>query len=198
MADPCQHSFKNVRKKLVKIINRMIILAVIATAINSTACFWGNDEADHEVDHAAIQKYAKQTMTKLETLSAERKQMIDTLGQSVWEGEAKKIRYDKAKALAALERMSSELDRAEKEFEAEPVPKGSGSFQEGVKSYFDRERSFMEEVGNFINAGDGQGDRGTWVALMQKPQLLSYQSALLYKAAVTASGESHNTNRLAQ
>ncbi|MCI0488209.1 MAG: hypothetical protein L0229_16600 [Blastocatellia bacterium] len=181
-----------------KIRNRMIFLAVIAMAVSSTACFWGNDEAEHEAEHAAIQNYAKQAMSKLEALSAERKQMIDTLGKSVSEGEPKKVRFDKAKGLAALERMRTELDRAQKEFEAIPTPKGGGTFQDGMKNYFDRERSFVEEVSNFFNSGDGQGDRGAWVATMQKPQLLSYQSAQLYRIALTASGEPHNTNRLVQ
>ena len=176
----------------------MIILAVIAAAVSSTACFWGNNEEEHAVDHAAIQNYAKLAMSKLESLSAERKQLVDTLGKSVWLGEDKKIRYDKAKGIAALERMSTELDRAQKEFEATPTPKGGAIFQDGIKNYFDRERSFVEEVNKFFDSGDGQGDQGTWVALMQKPQLLSYQASQLYRIALNASGEPHNTNRLVQ
>ena len=178
--------------------NKALSLLVIVMVSASMACSSGSDDPHADVDQAGIQNYARQSMSILEAVSNERKQMLKTIEQSVSAGENNELQYDQSKALPAIERMRAQLDRSQKEFEAMTIPKGTATFPDGVKRYFDAERSFLDDVSKFFTSDSGEGDRDTWIALMQKPQLLSYQSAQLYRAALTATGEPHNANRSPQ
>jgi len=178
--------------------NKALSLAFIALVSASMACSSGSDDPHAEVDQVGIQNYAKQSMSILKAVSTERNELIKTLKQSVSAGENNKIQYDQSKALPAIERMRAQLDRSRKEFEATAIPKGALTFPDGVKRYFDAEQTFLDDVSKFFTSDGDEGDRNKWIALMQKPQLLSYQSAQLYRTALTASGEPHNANSIAQ